>query len=237
MTASSPDTLEGGCACGAIRYRLRMPPMFVHCCHCQDCQRQTGSAFVLNAITETGRSTIQADDSQLAYVLIGREGVSYEEKREERNSNNVTIGTMLERRHARSEARTTNAAVEIRSVALYEYSDDRNGYTVRMAVGEQTQPLVLTYTDAGGHRRSGSYTYSSSECVGGTVTISTPQELLIGDALVPGEIRGGQLKFVSGQKSATFTFNNDGSAMLQVGGQTLSLTTDEVETALYDEPC
>lgn len=55
MTASSTDTLEGGCACGEIRYRLRMPPMFVHCCHCQDCQRQTGSAFVLNAITETGR--------------------------------------------------------------------------------------------------------------------------------------------------------------------------------------
>lgn len=55
MTASSPDTLEGGCACGEIRYRLRMPPMFVHCCHCQDCQRQTGSAFVLNAITETDR--------------------------------------------------------------------------------------------------------------------------------------------------------------------------------------
>ena len=55
MPASSPDHLEGGCACGTIRYRLRLPPMFVHCCHCQDCQRQTGSAFVLNAITETDR--------------------------------------------------------------------------------------------------------------------------------------------------------------------------------------
>lgn len=55
MTASSPDYLDGGCACDGIRYRLRMPPMFVHCCHCQDCQRQTGSAFVLNAITETDR--------------------------------------------------------------------------------------------------------------------------------------------------------------------------------------
>jgi hypothetical protein len=55
MTASSPDYLDGGCACGSIRYRLRLPPMFVHCCHCQDCQRQTGSAFVLNAITETDR--------------------------------------------------------------------------------------------------------------------------------------------------------------------------------------
>jgi len=45
--------LEGGCSCGAVRYRLNAAPMFVHCCHCLDCQRQTGSAFVLNALIET----------------------------------------------------------------------------------------------------------------------------------------------------------------------------------------
>ena len=44
---------EGGCACGAVRYRLAAEPMFVHCCHCLDCQRQTGSAFALNALIET----------------------------------------------------------------------------------------------------------------------------------------------------------------------------------------
>jgi len=49
------DNLEGGCACGALRYRLGSPPMFVHCCHCRDCQRQTGSAFVLNALIEANR--------------------------------------------------------------------------------------------------------------------------------------------------------------------------------------
>jgi hypothetical protein len=49
------ETLEGGCACGAVRYRLGSAPMFVHCCHCRDCQRQTGSAFVLNALIETDR--------------------------------------------------------------------------------------------------------------------------------------------------------------------------------------
>jgi hypothetical protein len=49
------DKLEGGCACGAVRYRLSTAPMFVHCCHCLDCQRQTGSAFVLNALIETDR--------------------------------------------------------------------------------------------------------------------------------------------------------------------------------------
>ena len=45
----------GGCACGAVRYRLRTGPLVVHCCHCRDCQRQTGSAFVLNALIETSR--------------------------------------------------------------------------------------------------------------------------------------------------------------------------------------
>jgi hypothetical protein len=50
--------LEGGCACSAVRYRLESEPMFVHCCHCRDCQRQTGSAFVLNALIETARVTM-----------------------------------------------------------------------------------------------------------------------------------------------------------------------------------
>jgi hypothetical protein len=49
------DDLAGGCACGAVRYRLAGAPMFVHCCHCTDCQRQTGSAFVINALIETDR--------------------------------------------------------------------------------------------------------------------------------------------------------------------------------------
>lgn len=47
--------LEGGCACGSVRYRLRSGPMFVNCCHCADCQRQVGSAFVINAVIETDR--------------------------------------------------------------------------------------------------------------------------------------------------------------------------------------
>ena len=49
------QTLDGGCTCGAVRYRMHAPPMFVHCCHCRDCQRQTGSAFVLNALIESDR--------------------------------------------------------------------------------------------------------------------------------------------------------------------------------------
>ena len=50
---SMAKKVTGGCACGSIRYQLLDKPMFVHCCHCDDCQRLTGSAFVLNAIIET----------------------------------------------------------------------------------------------------------------------------------------------------------------------------------------
>ena len=53
------DPFEGGCACGAVRYRLASAPMFVHCCHCRDCQRQTGSAFVLNALIEADRVIVR----------------------------------------------------------------------------------------------------------------------------------------------------------------------------------
>jgi hypothetical protein len=52
------EEFEGGCACGAVRYRMLSTPMFVHCCHCRDCQRQTGSAFVLNALIEADRADV-----------------------------------------------------------------------------------------------------------------------------------------------------------------------------------
>ena len=47
--------LEGGCACGAVRYRLTSEPLFVNCCHCLNCQRQTGGAFVINLLVEADR--------------------------------------------------------------------------------------------------------------------------------------------------------------------------------------
>jgi hypothetical protein len=47
--------LEGGCDCGGVRYRMTTPPMYVHCCHCRWCQRESGSAFALNAMIEADR--------------------------------------------------------------------------------------------------------------------------------------------------------------------------------------
>jgi len=39
-------------------------PMFVHCCHCRWCQRETGSAFVLNALIEADRVTLLAGEPE-----------------------------------------------------------------------------------------------------------------------------------------------------------------------------
>ena len=53
---------EGECSCGAVRYRLTTEPMFVHCCHCRDCQKQTGGAFAINALIETDRIEVIAGE-------------------------------------------------------------------------------------------------------------------------------------------------------------------------------
>ena len=56
MTARSEVfPLDGGCDCGLVRYRMQTVPLFVHCCHCRWCQRETGASFALNALIEADR--------------------------------------------------------------------------------------------------------------------------------------------------------------------------------------
>ena len=52
--------IEGGCDCRAIRYRMMTAPMIVHSCHCRWCQRETGTAFALNAVIEADRVELLA---------------------------------------------------------------------------------------------------------------------------------------------------------------------------------
>lgn len=46
---------DGGCTCRFVRYRMVSKPLFVHCCHCRWCQRETGASFALNALIEADR--------------------------------------------------------------------------------------------------------------------------------------------------------------------------------------
>jgi hypothetical protein len=60
--------MTGGCTCGAVRYRLTSEPLFVHCCHCLNCQRQTGSAFVINLLIEADRVELVAGEPKAVDV-------------------------------------------------------------------------------------------------------------------------------------------------------------------------
>jgi hypothetical protein len=57
--------LTGHCPCQYVRYRLTSRPMYVHCCHCRWCQRETGTAFALNALIEADRVELLEGDVQL----------------------------------------------------------------------------------------------------------------------------------------------------------------------------
>src|SRR5262245_11050644 len=56
---------EGGCDCRYVRYRMDSIPLFVHCCHCRWCQRETGASFALNAMIESDRVALLAGEVDL----------------------------------------------------------------------------------------------------------------------------------------------------------------------------
>jgi hypothetical protein len=61
VSANSGEiAFEGGCTCRTVRYRLTSRPLFVHCCHCRWCQRETGASFALNALIEADRVLLLA---------------------------------------------------------------------------------------------------------------------------------------------------------------------------------
>ncbi len=68
------ELLQGGCFCKAVRYRLTSAPIFVHCCHCLNCQSQTGSAFVLNAMIETDRIEVLSGELTVSALKSGSGG-------------------------------------------------------------------------------------------------------------------------------------------------------------------
>ena len=55
MTTATSVGLDGGCDCRGVRYRMTSRPLFVHCCHCRWCQRESGASFALNALIEAER--------------------------------------------------------------------------------------------------------------------------------------------------------------------------------------
>jgi hypothetical protein len=65
VNTDTPFPLEGGCDCRHIRYRMETRPLFVHCCHCRWCQRESGASFALNAMIEADRVTLLTAEPEL----------------------------------------------------------------------------------------------------------------------------------------------------------------------------
>ncbi len=61
-------TCEGGCTCRHVRYRLTSKPLFVHCCHCRWCQRETGGAFAINAMIEADRVQLLQGEVEVVHT-------------------------------------------------------------------------------------------------------------------------------------------------------------------------
>jgi hypothetical protein len=59
------EIFDGRCTCGFVRYRMTTRPLFVHCCHCRWCQRETGASFALNAMIETDRLQLLAGEIEV----------------------------------------------------------------------------------------------------------------------------------------------------------------------------
>jgi hypothetical protein len=65
MSEATGFPAEGGCDCRRVRYRMATRPLFVNCCHCRWCQRETGSAFAINALIEADRVELLAGEPEL----------------------------------------------------------------------------------------------------------------------------------------------------------------------------
>lgn len=68
MGTANVFPLDGGCDCRTVRYRMHTAPLFVHCCHCRWCQRESGASFALNALIESDRVTLLAREPELVHT-------------------------------------------------------------------------------------------------------------------------------------------------------------------------
>ena len=63
---------KGGCHCGAVRYTVSKEPELTFYCHCQDCQKTTGSPFSVEMMLEEG--SFEIDGKLFSYVVTGDSG-------------------------------------------------------------------------------------------------------------------------------------------------------------------
>jgi hypothetical protein len=68
-----PNSMTGGCMCGAVRYRISGKPIVAALCHCNRCRPQSGSAF--STIIIVKRSTFELEGETTVFEDVGASGL------------------------------------------------------------------------------------------------------------------------------------------------------------------
>jgi len=55
-------TVEGGCRCERVRFRLSGPPIFTAACHCRGCQKMTASAYSVSGAWPADKFEVTAGE-------------------------------------------------------------------------------------------------------------------------------------------------------------------------------
>jgi hypothetical protein len=72
------SNLNGGCLCGDVRYASSAAPVVTSICHCRDCQKMTGSAFV--EVVAVPRESFSVSGSLQTFANAGDSGRKLDRK-------------------------------------------------------------------------------------------------------------------------------------------------------------
>ncbi len=62
------DNVRGGCLCGSVKFELTLPSKFCSHCHCQNCRRAHGAAFVTYAGFRKEQLRLSGEERLTRYV-------------------------------------------------------------------------------------------------------------------------------------------------------------------------
>jgi hypothetical protein len=194
-------------------------------------QQKDGSSDVL---TLSGLHEAGSSESGLSYGVQGNASDFYTELHEKKNSSGKVVASERLQFRGVSEVRAlANATRDARGTFTYRY-DPKDGNFFVSEVGDSTAPFKVVQGET--LTLAGPYGYSSKQCSGGHGTVATEEPVRFDDQL--GLPNAGKLKISAGDSLATFTFQAGGTATLQIGNNSQTISAAELRAALNPaNPC
>lgn len=129
MNGNDFEPIEGGCLCGAVRYRITKPPLRASFCHCRICQRAGGAPVVSWVITP-------AD----GFGIVAGEPAAFRSSPEGTRQFCGSCGTQLTFRHTASPGE-----IDVTGASL----DDPDAYAPQYSIWSASRRAYMAAPDAG----------------------------------------------------------------------------------------